>query len=275
MVSRLVTRSFVSIIISTLPLVFLASDSSAQLSEAIWTEWISFSAGDFHADVFGERASSPEQLIERFSGGGYLCEASITFPRSGAPFAVVNILVDIDTADLLPAASARFQIEFQFALQQVVVPPVNVSFVPMEVTRNGSAEIVTGFLPNPPMNASVQTEFHASGDQGSIHITDEINANNFGGVQLSSFAKTDAFWMAPDETGSVFAFTAIDIGAAAYAGRVEVEGQIDPIIEVADQLIPGTSTSYRDVYQVELSDGFWALPNRTTSFGALKATFGN
>jgi hypothetical protein len=56
---------------------------------------------------------------------------------------------------------------------------------------------------------------------------------------------------------------------------VEVEGQIDPIIEVADQLIPGTSTSYRDVYQVELSDGFWALPNRTTSFGALKATFGN
>jgi hypothetical protein len=68
-------------------------------------------------------------------------------------------------------------------------------------------------------------------------------------------------------------WTSVDLGAASAGGRVRAEGMVDPIIEVADQLIPGTSSNFREFFEVELGDGYWALPSSITSWGSLKGRF--
>jgi hypothetical protein len=51
-------------------------------------------------------------------------------------------------------------------------------------------------------------------------------------------------------------------------------GMIDPVIEIADQTIPGTSSSYRDYYTLEFSEGYDAqTPVERTTFGRIKRMF--
>jgi len=55
---------------------------------------------------------------------------------------------------------------------------------------------------------------------------------------------------------------------------------IDPVFVVSDELIPGTSTRYDEVYEVEFSSGWddstGGVPiSRTQSVGKLKSNFGN
>ena len=52
-------------------------------------------------------------------------------------------------------------------------------------------------------------------------------------------------------------------------------GMVDPIIEVADEVIPGTSSSYRDFFEIEFSPGYDAqTPVRRATFGEIKRRFG-
>jgi len=53
---------------------------------------------------------------------------------------------------------------------------------------------------------------------------------------------------------------------------------IDPVIEVADEVIPGTAVNYRDYFGVEFAPGYDALgsvPTRNATWGMIKKRYGN
>ena len=267
-------RNWIVFLITVVLLLALPISISAQLEPSSWTEWIEFGSGDFNASISGERPHYPDPLSERFYDPHYLCDASVSFPLTGPPSGTIRGELTIDTPEAAPFLVVRFDFESFFRVQQLGTPPVAVNFVPVTIQRAGHAEIPVGYPPAPvPMTVSVHTEFHVSSDLGTIEIADEIAANNFGGAQQSSFAETHQFWLPLQETASVYAFTVLDIGGATSAGSVEATGWIDPVIEVADAIIAGTSNSYREFFKVETSPGFWALPTETKSWGAIKRMF--
>jgi hypothetical protein len=51
----------------------------------------------------------------------------------------------------------------------------------------------------------------------------------------------------------------VRIAGVPRSGTTHATASIETAIEVADQLIPGTSTNYRDFYELEFSPGYYAL----------------
>ena len=61
------------------------------------------------------------------------------------------------------------------------------------------------------------------------------------------------------------------------AGGASASAFVDPIIEVADETIPGTSDSYRDHFDIEFGNGYYALgdptPVEPATWGRIKSLY--
>lgn len=156
-------------------------------------------------------------------------------------------------------------------------PPVSISMVPMEViTAMGTA------------NASGTTEFSASARAGII-LTGSVSGTlvnleadtSSPGTESAAFNETVSFSIEPDEvvTGNLLASAQIITGDLGASDNASAEAFIDPIIVVSSDIIPGTSTRYDEVYEIEFSPGYWALGNPTpveaSTWGRIKRLYAN
>jgi hypothetical protein len=86
--------------------------------------------------------------------------------------------------------------------------------------------------------------------------------------------------LAPDEvvSGEIFVDASIGAESPTEGTASTAEATFDPVIEIADMTIPGTTASYRDYFTVEFSPGYFALgqvPVERTTWGQIKRLYRN
>ena len=255
-------------------LAFLAPAALAQLNITSWEESLSFDlAPDSSYYETGETNVVPEPLSASFDGLTYSYSGSISFTSPGTPNVTCEVSGDYQTGLTTFGGTAFGRIEFQFRVQQTSPPPVSVGMVPVVVMASGSVQ-ATG---NGDLYASGASVFTVSTSLGPI-LNDAAFAENTGGSSSDSFFLNQQLALMPGEvvttvmaaTATFASFTIQDnMFATAFA-------YIDPVIEVADETIPGSGASYRDHYHVEFGSGYDALgstPVRETTWGRIKGLY--
>ena len=80
-------------------------------------------------------------------------------------------------------------------------------------------------------------------------------------------------------TGFILASAQITTGDLGATDNASAEAFVDPIFVVSSDIIPGTSTRYDEVYEVEFSPGYWALGNpapvEPSTWGMIKQLYTN
>ena len=245
------------------------------LNPAGWSEEISLIYENDFENTSGGHPLSPDILAESLSGSGWSVTAGVTFGPPGPPQATVTAGAQT-TASAALTASASIGIAFEFQIIAIAVPPVAVSTVPITLYTQGTVSTSGASGLRPRANASitvygnsttlVSESIYATGDPtDDLPASDAFSINTGAayppGIVLDAFMQATAH-VSPEVSGTGTA------GAIAY---------IDPEISVADEIIPGTTESYRDYYEIEFSQGYWALGNPTpvepTTWGRIKSLY--
>ncbi len=257
-------------------LVLLAGRVEAQfpLSSTLWEENISLTVGPSTAGFQGSDSAIPESHTEELSGIGYAVAGSVGFGSAGPPEGTAEVTWNISEGNTSLNLSSIVSIDFQFRVVETATPPVSVTDVPVHLLATGGGAVRNVF----GSRATSSFRFQAVG--AGILITSSLDVNGDSGT---SDPATDAFTI--DQTPAIPVDTVTLVGMSASASMLNVSvgavatgtatGTIDPVIEIADELIPGTSSSYRDFFAIEFSDGYDAqTPVERITFGELKRRFG-
>jgi len=143
------------------------------------------------------------------------------------------------------------------------------------VQAQGSAE-ADG---NAALRAASFSQFTLSSSSGPILFW-AVEADNVeGGPPGSdSFANEDQFDLTPGQVASGEMIVDASLGTETLDGpaAASATANLDPVIEIADAIIPGTSANYRDHYVLELSPGYFALgqvPAQDATWGEIKRRY--
>jgi len=249
-------------------LLLLAPVVSAELSNTQWQESTQVSR-DEQSDVDAGEPSVPVSTSSSLTG----VLASVFYPTTPSPPSVTSTVSGSASADEVNAW-AFAAVTFQFQLNETTTPPVSITSVPMAATAKGTAD------------ASGTSEFSATaragltlvGESVGALVTLEACAKSPGPSASAAFNETVSFSIDPAEvvTGNLLASAQISMFSPA-SGNAGAEAFIDPIIVVSSDIIPGTSTRYDEVYEVEFSPGYWALGNPTpveaSTWGRIKQLY--
>ena len=156
------------------------------------------------------------------------------------------------------------------------MPPVPVTTVPVHIHAQGTTN-ATG---DSTLRAASFSRFTLIST--ALLVSWDVTADNVGGGSplSDSFDNDDQLELAPDEVVSGEIFVDAGISAESPPGEAasSAEATFDPVIEVADMTIPGTTASFRDYFTVEFSPGYFALgqiPIERTTWGKIKRLFRN
>lgn len=267
------TRTPALLLSSLLVLGLLAIPAAgrAQLNDTSWNEALTLSTNLVTDYYPGEDPAVPEPQAGSLSGTNYGADGNITFASGGPPNAYSYTNASYTSGISYLAVSAYCRIDFQFAVRQTSAPPVSVTAVPVNVTVSGTVGVSGGIF------ASANSQVNLASFQGPIQSW-EVSVDNSSGTASDSFGETVQYQLAPD--------LVIDgdmTSDAGIAGEVLVMGTnatanayVDPVIEIADETIPGSSDSYRDHYEIEFSPGYFALvpaPVEKTTWGRIKQLY--
>jgi len=242
------------------------------LNPAGWSEATTLTYEANFQNVDGGHPLSPDILSESLSGSGWSITADVFFGPPGPPQATVTAGAQTAASAALNA-SASVGIAFEFQIISIATPPVAVSTVPITLYTQGTVSTSGAAGLRPRANASI-TVYGNSGTLVNESIlatgdpTDDLPASDAFAINAAAAyppgVVLDAFMQAT-------AHVSTEVSAAGTAGAI---AYIDPEISVADEIIPGTSVNYRDYFEIEYSEGYWALGNpapvEPTTWGRLK-----
>jgi hypothetical protein len=253
-------------------LVVLAGRVEAQfpLSPTIWDENISLTVGPSSTSFSGSDPAVPEPHTGELSGLGYDVAGSVGFGSAEPPVGTAQVDWDVSEGNTSLQLSSVVSIDFQCRVVETAPPPVGVTEVPVHLMATGdvSADDVFG------SRATSSFRFQAVGTAVLITANLDISGDS---------ETSDTF--AIDETPPIPVDTIVLVGMSASASMNTVSisavetgsatGMIDPVVEIADEIIPGTTSSYRDFFSIEFSEGYDAqTPVTRITFGELKRRFG-
>jgi len=236
-------------------ILFFAAPTGAQdpLGPTFWMETLSLDLADQSKQISGASALSPEEISDFLEGDGCLISGSVVFASSGPPAGMTALPAD----DLQGACDALYgraavHIEFEFRVNQTAAPPVSVSRVPVMVHSRGIAG-VNGRGLYAEATVSFQIGFHPFPSVQHMAEADTLN-------RMASFNESDRLNLVPGQVESVRMIGESEVAATSSPGAsASPSASIDHDIEIADELIPGTSNLYSEFFELEFSSGYWAL----------------
>ena len=255
----------------------LDSAATQPLNATQWFESLSIDAGSQPGGSVGIDDSQPEPLAGSLTSANWNIEGDIVFGPPGPPHATTHVNGSYQSGLIFIGATGYVMISFEFRVAAASAPPVPVTMVPMRVQSQGRAE-VTGDVDFFASALAFLDLWSAAGPLVSLEAraTNDPGDNN---PNLDSFNETRSF-SAPANavlSGSMVATATIQAEVPPAGIAATGEAFIDPIIEVSDDLIPGTSTRYSDVFEVEFSDGYFAqgdpTPVAPTSWSRVKSAY--
>lgn len=254
----------------------LPAAASAQLQATQWYETTNVQANELTDQNLGLDIAIPETVISEVSDGVAGSAATVNHGPPGPPSgtAGINAYSELAGSDL--TAVANMTVNFFARLIQTSPPPVSVTTVPVSfsasgtVNASGTPSIQGQCLSNVTillgLDPVLTADIRASNNPGSGYPT----SDSFDESTVSNVALGDLINASLIAQASVTAF-------GADAGSVTATAFVDPVIEVMDQTIPGTSSSYRDYFEVEFGPGYYALGNPTpvvpTTWGDIKTRY--
>jgi len=258
-------------------LVLLAGRVEAQfaLSPAIWDENISLqvhTVGNNNTSYTGSDPLAPESHTEELSGTGYDVTGSVQFGSVEYPEGTAQVMWDIGEAGAALQLSSILSIDFQLRVIETATPPVSVTEVPVDILANGSVSVEQFFGPR----ATSSFQFRVLGTSILINKALDLYGDPDSTTTTDQFTIDETPLVPPDETAIVSMSATASMGTVATGGAAtgSATGMIDPVIAIADQTIPGTSSSYRDYYAIEFSEGYDAqTPVKRVTFGRIKQLY--
>lgn len=256
----------------------LGSSQAQSLSPAMWSETLTLLADQSFGGSAGIDQLVPENLSDRIAGSSWELEGDVEYGPSGPPSVTSTMRGTLQSGvNALFAGTAYAFISFEFRVNQIANPPVAVAMVPVTVHSRGAAE-ATGNAALPASAFAILSLF--SPFAGPL-VEFEANASNDPvGPGSESFDRTETFSVAP---GTIVMGEMV--ASAVVAAEIIVPGNtssamafVDPVIQVADAIIPGTSASYGDFFTIEFGPGYDALENPTAlqnaTWSEVKALYG-
>jgi hypothetical protein len=260
-------------------LTFTPADSRTQstLETASWIESIILTTSDADTSGTGLDDAAPEPLDVSILRGSYSLEGTVTFPQSGPPNAAVTLSAQHQSGLVLLGALAGARIDFQFRVVENAQPPVPVTTVPVHVHAQGFAE-ASG-------DTTIRTASFSMFDlisNAGVLVHSAVSADNVGGgaPPSDSFDYDGQLDLLPGDvvSGEMLADASVGAESPPEGTSIQAGATADPVIEIADAIIPGTSAGYRDYFTVEFSPGYYALgqsPVERTTWGKIKRLYGN
>lgn len=260
-------------LVCALGLLLVAAPGQAQLADVSWQETLTLSTNLETDPHLGLDNAVPEPLTGSLSGSNYGAAGSVSF-AAGPPNVTCNTNANYTSGVTYLSVSTYCRIDFTFAVRQTSAPPVAVSTVPVVITVAGSCDVTGAIF------ASAFSEVNlANSIQGPLAAW-SAGVDNSAGNDSDAFSDTNTFNFAPDLVieGDMTASAGIAGEVLTSGTAATANAYLDPVIEVADQTIPGSSDSYRDHYQIEFAPGYWALgqaPAERTTWGRIKQLYTN
>lgn len=258
-------------------LVLLAGRAEAQfpLSPALWQENISLDVQTIESQMtsfMGSDPNAPEPRTEALTGIGYDVTGSIEFGSTESPEGTAQVTWDISEAGAALNLTSIVNIDFQVRVIETAPPPVSVTEVPVHLLATGSVSVEQIFGPR----ATSSFSFRVIGTSVVISANLDLYGDPDSTKTTDSFTIDETPLVPPDVVVLVSMSAAAQMGTVGTGGTAtgSAVGMVDPIIEIADETIPGTTNSYRDFFTVEFSDGYNAqTPVIPVTWGQLKQLF--
>ena len=265
------------LVLSTPLLTSAASRTSSSLENTAWLESVILTSSDSSLSSDGVDDAVPEPLTASLVGAGYSLNGQVVFPSGGAPNVAITLGAQHESGGpALIGSLVGCRINFQFQVLESALPPVPVTTVPVHIHAQGTAE-ASG---DSTLRAASFSRFTLIST--ALLISWDVSADNVGGgAPLSdSFNNDDQLELAPDEvvSGEIFLDGGIGAETLPEVAASSAEATFDPVIEVADITIPGTSANFRDFFTIEFSPGYFALgqvPVERTTWGNIKRLYRN
>jgi len=234
-----------------------AGPVAAQLQDVEWNESLNLIANpDSMYSQTGSDPAIPEPLSGMLAGSGYSIGGSVTF-ASGAPNVTSDVQGSYQSGLFYLEGSAYGRIDFEFAVRLVTTPPISVSSVPVNVHVQGTAG-VTG---NGDLFAAAWSSVNIATGSGPLGGW-MVQVDNSSGQTTDNFNESPQYQLAPDTVvfGDKTASASIQGEGLVPGSSATATAWVDPIIEIADEPIPGGGgASYRDFFDIEFADGYAAL----------------
>lgn len=253
----------------------LTSLAHAQLNDVEWSESCSAVTNLGSDSNTGSDPNMPEPQTASLSGGSYSISGSVSF--AGGPPNVTSHLEGSYTSGLTyMGGTAYCRIDYSFVVRELASPPViSVGPVPVNVTVQGTVGVTgdAALFANAYAAATLSTTLGPLRDW-------TITVSNDQGQASDSFNETARIDLDPDQVVMGDLTASANIAGEVLQSGTSSSGTawIDPVIEIADELIPGSSFNFRDYYEIEVAPGYWALgtaPVASTTWGRLKNLYRN
>jgi hypothetical protein len=260
------------IVVWFLVLTLFPTVARAQLRDTEWTEYVLLRGNELTAEQWGEDDLAPEYVSRGLVSGSVGCLGSVEFGPPGPPQGTASVHATSESEDV--RASAVFTVEFDARVQETSSPSVSVTHVPVSVSVAGSAT-ASGDSSLPATAVAVFFIRH----DFTIPVLLRAEAGNAGegSVMSDSFEETVTIDIQLGLPLECQMRAVTEILAEPGIGRADATAFLDPVIEVADEPIPGTTDSYRDHYEVELGPGYYALGQPTpilpSTWGRVKSSY--
>lgn len=247
----------------------------AQLNDALWIETLSMTSNTDSFASGPDDQAVPQSYTESISGSSFLMDGKVSF-AVGAPNATCSLEALYNNGLTVLGGTANCQMVFEFTVRETSPPPVLVSSVPVNVQVLGDVS-VDGDL---SFFASAQSSVSLVGQITGPIDSWQVAVDNSLGSDSDAFGASGQYDLAPDEVvvGTMIATVAIGAEVLQDNTSATAEASVDPVIEVVDDTIPGTSDRYGQHYEIEFSNGYWALlesPVRETTWGKIKRLYVN
>ena len=228
------------------------------LFPAEWSESVAFCGDGVCKDLVGPDPRAPERLSAELSGQNWGFAGGVTYGPPGPP----SISVSLDARHA--SGLSRYLIGrvgslvlFQFCVRQKGTPPHAVDYVPITIRMKGAAAVSGDPL---PAHAEVGLGFET--ECGAVWgLTGNARGSNdpYNPPTSASLDKTFSSGLLPGALISAGMAAGVLIEGVPRTGATHATASIETAIGVADELIPGTATNYRDFYEIVFSPGYDAL----------------
>jgi len=266
-------RILIAAFLSSIVLLGATSPGSAQQPTTTqWNEALSLTADLQMGGAGGADSEVPESLSDELSGAQYSVNGSVTFGTSGPPQVTCTVTGSYTSGlQTYLAGSAYARIDFQFRVHQTATPPVPVSTVPITVHTEATGEA------SGTMNSFGYASFELLSFTGPI-VDYSISVGSYSPPASDSFNETYAMDAVPDQIyeGAMTANAGLGVEELQSSLAGTATTFIDPVIEIGDEVIVGTTSNYRDYFTIEFGSGYMlgSVPVQPATWGEIKSRYG-
>jgi len=252
-----------------------ALPAGAQLVDVSWIESAFVNADAATDGQAGSDNLMPEDQNAALSASGYSISGSVSFMSPGAPNATSTITGSYTSGLSFLGGTSYCRIDLELAVRQTSTHTGTPGMIPVRVVANGTAD-ADG---DAALFAVANATFDLATQSGPL-IGEQAIVDNSEGTASDAFNVNTVVHIPVDVVAFGALTASANIAGEGLQGGTSSSATafVDPIIEVDDQTIPGSSASYRDHYEIEFAAGWWALgpaPTKETTWGKIKRLYAN